>query len=202
MALSPSDDDRRKRPRRRHASPDDSDSRRRKKKRKSEKEKKRKKKRYRSDSSSSSSSDDSSYRRQRKASKERRRKRDKKERKKRKESGARRESSATKLREEHSKLAPESAIAQPAKLASAATPPIETTQKRAMVPMSREQYEAQRKQVREVFDEESGRYRLMRGDGEIIERIVSRGAHEQINQNATRGDGSSFAKNIVAAIRR
>jgi hypothetical protein len=71
-----------------------------------------------------------------------------------------------------------------------------------MVPMSRDQYEAQRKQVREVYDEESGRYRLVRGDGEIIERIVSRGAHEQINQNATRGDGSSFAKNIVAAIRR
>ncbi len=70
----------------------------------------------------------------------------------------------------------------------------------AMAPMTREQYDAQQKQVREVYDEESGRYRLVRGNGEIIERIVSRTAHEQINRGATRGDGSSFAKNVLAAI--
>jgi hypothetical protein len=66
-----------------------------------------------------------------------------------------------------------------------------------MVPMSREQYEAQQSQIREVYDEESGRVRLVRGTGEIIERVVTRDQHLSINQRATRGDGSSFAKNIM-----
>ena len=67
----------------------------------------------------------------------------------------------------------------------------------AMAPMSREQYEALQSQIREVYDEESGRYRLVRGTGEIIERIVSRDDHQSINQRATRGDGASFSKQIM-----
>jgi hypothetical protein len=69
-----------------------------------------------------------------------------------------------------------------------------------MVPMSREQYEAEQSIIREVYDEESGRYRLVRGSGEIIERIVSRSAHQQINQTATRGDGSSFSRSVYQAL--
>lgn len=68
-----------------------------------------------------------------------------------------------------------------------------------MVPMSREQYKAEQSKVREVYDEESGRYRLVRGSGEIIERIVSQTDHVRINQNATRGDGASFARSIFNA---
>jgi hypothetical protein len=71
-----------------------------------------------------------------------------------------------------------------------------------MVPMSREQYEAQQSQIREVYDPESGRYRLVRGTGEIIERIVSRADHAAINQQATQGDGSSFARSIYRAAKR
>jgi Nuclear RNA-splicing-associated protein len=63
---------------------------------------------------------------------------------------------------------------------------------RRMVPMSREQYEAEQSQVREVYDPETGRMRLVRGSGEIIERIVSKVAHQHINRQATRGDGESF----------
>ena len=44
---------------------------------------------------------------------------------------------------------------------------------RRMVPMTREQYEAEQSKVREVYDPESGRTRLVRGSGEIIERIVA-----------------------------
>ena len=73
---------------------------------------------------------------------------------------------------------------------------------RSMVPMSREQYEAQQSVIREVYDEESGRYRLVRGTGEIIERIVSRADHTAINQRATLGDGSSFARNVFRATKR
>jgi Nuclear RNA-splicing-associated protein len=65
-----------------------------------------------------------------------------------------------------------------------------------MVPMTREQYEVQQSQIKEVYDPLSGRTRLVRGDGEIIERIVSRQTHQQINQQATRGDGSAFARSI------
>ena len=69
-------------------------------------------------------------------------------------------------------------------------------QRRVMVPMTREEYEKKQSEIREVYDPLSGRTRLVRGDGEIIERIVSRNAHQQINQQATRGDGSSFARSI------
>lgn len=48
-------------------------------------------------------------------------------------------------------------------------------------------------------DEVSGRYRLVRGSGEIIERIVSRNDHQRINQTATQGDGSSFSNHIFSA---
>ena len=73
---------------------------------------------------------------------------------------------------------------------------------KSMVPMSREQYEAEQSKIREVYDEESGRFRLIRGSGEIIERIVSQGEHARINQTATRGDGASFARHIFHASRR
>ena len=70
---------------------------------------------------------------------------------------------------------------------------------KGMVPMSKEQYEAEQSKVREVYDEESGRYRLVRGSGEIIERIVSQSDHARINQAATRGDGASFSRSIFHA---
>jgi Nuclear RNA-splicing-associated protein len=59
-----------------------------------------------------------------------------------------------------------------------------------------EQYDAEQSKIREVYDEESGRYRLVRGSGEIIERIVSQADHARINQAATKGDGASYARNI------
>lgn len=71
-----------------------------------------------------------------------------------------------------------------------------------MAPMSRQQYEAEQSKIREVYDPESGRYRLVRGSGEIIERIVSRDTHQRINRGATRGDGASFSKSIFHAASR
>lgn len=77
--------------------------------------------------------------------------------------------------------------------------PSPTTVSRRMVPMTREEYEAEQSQIREVYDPESGRTRLVRGRGEIIERIVSREMHQSINQQATRGDGASFSRTIYRA---
>lgn len=68
--------------------------------------------------------------------------------------------------------------------------------RRAMIPMTKEQYEANNARITEVFDEESGRYRLVRGNGEIVERIVSRQQHQQINRQATQSDGASFARHV------
>ncbi|CAM9784747.1 unnamed protein product [Ectocarpus fasciculatus] len=57
---------------------------------------------------------------------------------------------------------------------------------RAMVPMRPEEYAAQQRTVREVFDEDTGRWRLVKGTGEIIERIVSRQEQQEIQRHASR----------------
>ncbi|KAJ3088724.1 hypothetical protein HK102_008088 [Quaeritorhiza haematococci] len=64
--------------------------------------------------------------------------------------------------------------------------------RQAKAPMTREQYEAEQSVVREVFDPMTGRMRLVKGSGEIIERIVSKDEHKRINRLATRGDGSFY----------
>ena len=69
--------------------------------------------------------------------------------------------------------------------------------KQMMVPMTRQQYEQEQSQIRSVFDPESGRVRLVRGSGEIIESIVSRSQHTAINQTATRSDGQSYTRNVL-----
>lgn len=69
-----------------------------------------------------------------------------------------------------------------------------------MKPMTKEQYEMQQAVVREVYDPETNRIRLVRGSGEIIERIVRRQEHLSINQVATIGDGRSFTRGIAAVL--
>lgn len=61
-----------------------------------------------------------------------------------------------------------------------------------MVPETKEQYDARQSIIRRVFDPETGRNRLIKGDGEILEECVSRDRHMQINRQATRGDGDYF----------
>ena len=39
--------------------------------------------------------------------------------------------------------------------------------------------------------------RLVRGDGEILEEIVSESRHKEINRIATAGDGASFQANLA-----
>ena len=68
---------------------------------------------------------------------------------------------------------------------------------RSMVPMRKEDWEAQESVIREVVDPITGRTRLVKGSGEILERIVSRQQHTQINRQATKGDGASFMAGIL-----
>lgn len=65
-----------------------------------------------------------------------------------------------------------------------------------MRPMTQAEWEARQSVVRRVYDEETGRSRLVKGDGEILEEIVSRERHLEINKIATRGDGASFQNRL------
>lgn len=61
-----------------------------------------------------------------------------------------------------------------------------------MVPMTKEEWEKQQSVVRRVYDPDTGRNRLVKGDGEIIEEIVSYSRHKEINHQATKCDGATF----------
>jgi hypothetical protein len=74
--------------------------------------------------------------------------------------------------------------------------PIDLMNMKANAPETREQYEARQNVVKRVLDPETGRYRLIKGDGEVIEEIVSRDRHKEINKQATIGDGECFQKNL------
>lgn len=65
--------------------------------------------------------------------------------------------------------------------------------------MTQAQYLSLQSQIREVIDPHTGRTRYVRGTGEIIERIVSRQTHSQLNKCATMGDGSGYAKEVMKA---
>ena len=61
-----------------------------------------------------------------------------------------------------------------------------------MAPMSHHAWEEQESVVREVFDPLSGRTRLIKGSGEVLERIVRREEQGAINAAATARDGAYF----------
>lgn len=71
---------------------------------------------------------------------------------------------------------------------------------KAMKPMTKEEWDKRQQVVRKVYDEETGRHRLIKGDGEVLEEIVSRDRHKEINRQATRGDGAFFQGHLTAKI--
>lgn len=71
---------------------------------------------------------------------------------------------------------------------------------KAMAPMTKEEWEKKQNVIRKVYDEETGRYRLIKGDGEVIEEIVSRERHKEINKQATKGDGEYFQARLKANV--
>ncbi|KAF5281082.1 hypothetical protein FQR65_LT14857 [Abscondita terminalis] len=70
---------------------------------------------------------------------------------------------------------------------------------KAMAPMTKEQWEEQQSAVKKVYDSSTGRQRLIKGDGEVIEEIVSKERHKNINKLATKGDGDYFQRNLSSA---
>lgn len=78
--------------------------------------------------------------------------------------------------------------------------PVMTDEQKARLstkrPLTKEEYEARQSIIRKVVDPETGRTRLVRGEGEIIEEIVSREKHKDINKQATKGDGNAFQRKL------
>uniref|UniRef100_A0A8C0VVW2 ADP-ribosylation factor-like protein 6-interacting protein 4 n=2 Tax=Cyanistes caeruleus TaxID=156563 RepID=A0A8C0VVW2_CYACU len=157
-----------------------------------------------SSSSSSSSSDDSSdsdskMKKSQDSKKKRVKQKDKKKRKKKK-----------KIKKKSKKKAKERAKEEKAKAEEAPGPSLEQWQKesvvdsgpaltdeqksriQAMKPMTKEEWDARQSVIRRVVDPETGRTRLIKGDGEVLEEIVSKERHKEINKQATRGDGLAF----------
>ncbi|CAG9806551.1 unnamed protein product [Chironomus riparius] len=64
-------------------------------------------------------------------------------------------------------------------------------------PETKEEYEKRQSILRRVVDEETGRTRLIKGDGEIIEEMVTRDRHKEINRQATQGDGQSYQNKMI-----
>ena len=72
---------------------------------------------------------------------------------------------------------------------------------KSLAPMTKAQYDEKQSVVRRIFDEDTGRTRLVKGDGEIIEEIVSASRQKEINKMATQGDGNSFQSSLSAKLK-
>merc|ERR1712179_173694 len=68
------------------------------------------------------------------------------------------------------------------------------------VPMTKEMWEKQQSVVRREFDSDTGRVRLVKGGGEILEECVSRDRQKEINRQATVGDGQAFQRDIKSRL--
>lgn len=168
-----------------------------------------------SSSSSSSSSDEKTKRRKSKAKKKKPKKKKAKLKKQRKKEKKKKE----KLKKKEKKKAgvalssPPAAEKPPSFLevwqsdeGAVELGPVMTDEQKARLstkrPLTKEEYEARQSVIRRVVDPETGRTRLVRGEGEIIEEIVSREKHKDINKQATKGDGNASRGNWESTSRR
>jgi len=71
-----------------------------------------------------------------------------------------------------------------------------------MAPMTKDEWDKRQSVVKRVYDESSGRHRLIKGDGEVIDEIVSRDRHKAINQQATKGDGDFFQSKTTGHLKK
>ncbi|XP_034484746.1 ADP-ribosylation factor-like protein 6-interacting protein 4 isoform X2 [Drosophila innubila] len=59
-------------------------------------------------------------------------------------------------------------------------------------PETPEEYQRRQSQIRREIDPVTGRTRLIKGDSEILEEIVTKDRHRSINKAATSGDGEYY----------
>ena len=75
--------------------------------------------------------------------------------------------------------------------------PVHLMNNKHKAPETREEYEKRQSVIRKVVDPETGRTRLIKGDGEILEEIVTRDRHHEINRLATQTDGQAYEKKTI-----
>ncbi|RMC05749.1 hypothetical protein DUI87_17292 [Hirundo rustica rustica] len=144
-----------------------------------------------SSSSDDSSDSDSKMKKSQDSKKKRVKQKDKKKRKKKKKK---------KIKKKLKKAAKERAKEEKAKGEEVPGPSLEQWQKesgvdsgpvltdeqksriQAMKPMTKEEWDARQSVIRRVVDPETGRTRLIKGDGEVLEEIVSKERHKEINK--------------------
>ncbi|EDV93050.1 ADP-ribosylation factor-like protein 6-interacting protein 4 [Drosophila grimshawi] len=84
--------------------------------------------------------------------------------------------------------------------------PIALMNSKSHAPETPEEYQRRQSQIRREVDPVTGRTRIIKGDSEILEEIVSKQRHGDINRKATSGDGEYFEAqsfaNAVASKRR
>ncbi|XP_037731782.1 ADP-ribosylation factor-like protein 6-interacting protein 4 [Drosophila subpulchrella] len=81
--------------------------------------------------------------------------------------------------------------------------PIALMNSKSHAPETPEEYQRRQSQIRREVDPVTGRIRLIKGDSEVLEEIVTKERHTEINKKATRGDGEFYeAKSLDAARRR
>uniref|UniRef100_A0A8C5RJ76 ADP-ribosylation factor-like protein 6-interacting protein 4 n=1 Tax=Laticauda laticaudata TaxID=8630 RepID=A0A8C5RJ76_LATLA len=149
-------------------------------------------------SSSSASSDGSGDDKPKSEKKKQKRKKGKdKKRRKRKEKKKKKKAKKEKGKEEGAKKeeAPGPSLDQWQKEAGSDSGPALTDEQKfriqAMKPMTKEEWDARQSVIRKVLDPETGRMRLIKGDGEILEEIVTKDRHKEINKVS---NGPSFKK--------
>ena len=64
----------------------------------------------------------------------------------------------------------------------------------------KEMWEKKQSVVRREFDSDTGRVRLVKGGGEILEECVSKERQREINRQATVGDGAAFQRDIKSRL--
>lgn len=75
--------------------------------------------------------------------------------------------------------------------------PLDLMNNKSHAPETPEEYQKRQSRLRKEIDPVTGRMRLIKGDGEVLEEIVSRDRHKAINKEATQGDGTFFQNNTI-----
>lgn len=79
--------------------------------------------------------------------------------------------------------------------------PLELMNSKSHAPETPEEYQQRQERIRRELDPITGRSRLIKGDGEVLEEIVSRDRHMTINKEATKGDGHFFQENTLGKLK-
>lgn len=75
--------------------------------------------------------------------------------------------------------------------------PVELMNFKSHAPETPSEYEKRQNLLKREVDPVTGRTRLIRGSGEILEELVSKKRHTVINKEATRSDGQYFEENTI-----